>query len=176
MKKASLFCVVCILYAGIGHAHLDTKMNRAILAATAEDKTRTDKQKLFENRCQTIVDRVGFEEGVTGAARKFSCDVIGVGITLYAGADLGKHSPEEVGQHFVDALAKEGLQSEVFIKHGHEYGSSMAFYINGETWLDESVDPLSAIKKVDTLIAEANLILLKRGRIQEWIAADSEKT
>ena len=175
MRKASLLCVACILYAGVAHAHLDTSMNRAILAATAEDKTRTDKQKLFENRCQTIADKVGFERSVTGAARKFSCDVIGVGITLYAGADLGKHSPENVGQYFVDALAKEGVKAEVFIKHGHEYGSSMAFYINGETWLDDSIDPHSAIERINTLIAEANLILLKRGRIKEWIVNDSEK-
>lgn len=152
------------------YADLDTTINRAILEATAHDASRTNEQKLFENRCETIAATVGFEDNVTGQARRYSCEVEGVGITLYAGADLGKHPPEKVGKYFVDALAKKNLPARVFIEHDHEHGSSMAFYIDGQSWNGRAIDPLSATKQIDALVAEANLILLTRGRIDQWIS------
>jgi len=164
-----------IVLAAPVYADLDTAINRAILKATAEDTTRTDRDKLFENRCETIAATVGFENDVTGAARKFSCDELGVGIALYAGADLGKHSPEKVGQYLVDALAKEGLKAKVFIKDDHDYGTGVGFYINGRSWLRESVDPVKGIEMLEGITAEAKLILLTDGRVDRYIMAPSEK-
>lgn len=146
-------------------ADLDTAINRAILEATAHDTSRTNEQKLFENRCETIEATVGFENDVTGQARRYSCEFDGVGITLYAGADLGKHSPEKVGQYFVDELAKEGVKSRVFIHSDHEHGSSMAFYVNGSSWKDEPVRPSDALGMIEFLANESKLILYTEGRI-----------
>ncbi len=162
------FCVLALVITP-AFADLDTAINRAILKATAHDTTRSDKEKLFKDRCKTIEKYVGFENDVTGQARKYSCDVPGVGIALYAGKDLGKHSPEKVGQYFVDKLAAEGLKAEVFIKPDHEYGSSMGFYIDGESWLQEPARVSESIKKVDFLADEAKLILFTEGRAKEWI-------
>ena len=151
-------------------ADLDTEINRAILEATTHDTSRTNEQKLFENRCETIAATVGFEENVTGQARRYSCEVNGIGITLYAGADLGNHLPEKVGKYFGDALAEKNLPAQVFIERDHEHGSSMAFYVDGQSWNERAIDPLSATEQIDALVAETNLILLTRGRIDQWIS------
>lgn len=176
-KRQAVFWLGSALLISISvaaYADLDTAINRAILKATAHDTSRSDEQKLFENRCETIAATIGFENGVTGQARKYSCEVNGVGIALYAGDDLGKHSPEKVGKYFVDALAAKSLPAQVFIERDHEYGSSIAFYIDGQSWNRQAVDPLSATKQIDALIAETNLILLTRGRIDQWISVPKE--
>lgn len=149
-------------------ADLDTEINRAILKATESDASRTKKEKLFKYRCEIIARHIGFADDPTGSATKYSCDVLGVGIALYAGKDLGKHSPETVGKYFVDKLAAEGLEASLFIEPNHPHGTSMAFYINGESWRREAVDPLEAADMVVTLATEAKLILLNEGRIQGW--------
>ena len=64
---------------------------------------------------------------------KYSCDVAGVGIAIYAGADLGKHSPEKVGQYFIDKLLEEGLKAEMHIEHNYAHGTGMEFFVNGES-------------------------------------------
>ena len=143
-------------------ADLDVKINRAILDATKHDNTRSEADTLFKSRCQTIASTVGFENDVTGRAREYSCRETGVGITLYAGNDLGKHPPEKIARLFRDRLAKHKVRSRVFIKKGHPYGSSMAFYINGESWLREPVQPSRGYEMIEALAAETNLILLKR--------------
>ncbi len=149
-------------------AHIDTEINRQILTATKSDTSRTDKDKLFTNRCDTIKQYVGFEESISGQAREYSCNYTGVGIALYAGSDLGKHSPESVGQYFISELKKRGVSAQFFIKPDHEYGSSMAFFIDGRTWLLEPINPLEGIKDIDFLANETKLLLLKGGRITEW--------
>ncbi|GAB5451155.1 MAG: hypothetical protein Hals2KO_14830 [Halioglobus sp.] len=148
-------------------ADLTTDIDGAILAGLRHDTSLTKKEKLFTYRCESIERTIGFSETPTGQATKYSCDVAGVGIALYAGADLGKHPPEKVGQYFVDALAKEGVRAKVFIKPDHEFGSSMAFYINGDSWRDDPVDPLKGVDLIKFLAAESKLILFADGRIEK---------
>ena len=169
---AKLVLTLCIA----AHAHsdefksLDADINKGILEALEHDTSRTGTEKLFENRCQTIRETVGFEDSVHGQARKYSCDIAGIGITLYAGEDLGHHKPETVAKHFTNYLTnKRGLPAKVFIKHDHTHGTSMAFYINGRTWMYEPVSPLEGIEKLKFLGDEAKLILFTQNRIPEWI-------
>tara|TARA_R110002049_G_scaffold285233_1_gene466052 strand:+ start:21311 stop:21814 length:504 start_codon:yes stop_codon:yes gene_type:complete len=152
------------LHAAVTHADLTTDIDGAILAGLRHDTSLTKKEKLFTYRCESIERTIGFSETPTGQATKYSCDVAGVGIALYAGNDLGKHSPEKVGRYFVDALAKDGVRAKVFIKPDHEFGSSMAFYINGDSWRDEPVDPLKGVDLIEFLAAESKLILFADGR------------
>lgn len=151
------------------YADLDVTINRAILEAAKHDTSRSDKDKLFKNRCETIKKYVGFEDNVTGQARKYSCDVAGVGIALFVGKDFGKHPPEKIGQYFIDKLAERGLKAEVFIKKGYEHGSSMAFYINGTTWMMDYLRPSEALNKINFLANETKLILFNEKRISDWI-------
>jgi len=156
--------VVWALEAPLSQADLTTDIDGAILAGLRHDTSLTKKEKLFTYRCESIERTIGFSETPTGQATKYSCDVAGVGIALYAGKDLGKHPPEKVGQYFVDALAKEGVKAKVFIKPDHEFGSSMAFYINGDSWRDEPVDPLKGTELIEFLAAESKLLLFADGR------------
>ena len=113
---------------------------------------------------------MGFEEGISGQAREYSCDVAGIGVTLYVGEDLGKHDPAAVAKHFTDYLTnKRGIPAKAFIKKKHPYGTSMAFYVNGQSWLLEPVNPLQANEKLEALSAEAKLILFTQKRVAEWI-------
>lgn len=159
--------VIAVLWVSPVQADLKLDINRALLREAAPDTSRTDHEKLFVYRCETIEKTIGFSKTPTGQATKYSCEEPAVGIAFYAGADLGKHPPEKVGKHFQDELAKHGMRSEIFIKHDHEYGSSMGFYINGDSWLRLPIDPLEATKKIEALAAEAKLILFTDGRIKE---------
>ena len=109
----------------------------------------------------------GFLKRPRAGRQNIPCDVPGVGIALYAGKDLGKHPPEKVGKYFVDYLAKEGVKAEVFIKPDHEYGSSMAFYINGDSWTDDPLRPSEALEDLEFLANESKLILYADGRIKK---------
>ena len=159
-----LWAIACIgFWMMPAHADLKTDIDGAILAGLRHDTTLTKHEKLFVYRCQSIARTIGFSETPTGRATKYSCDVPGVGIALYAGKDLGKHSPEKVGQYFVDYLAKEGVKAEVFIKPDHEYGSSMGFYINGDSWTDDPLRPSEALEDLEFLANESKLILYADG-------------
>ena len=159
--------LLVLLWAFPVQADLQVDVNRILLRESASDTSRSDYEKLFTYRCETIATTIGFSDTPTGRATQYSCNKPGVGIAFYAGSDLGKHPPEKVGQYFKDELAKYGMISEVFIKHGHEHGSSMASYINGDSWLPLPVDPLEGTKQIEALAAEAKLLLFKYKRITE---------
>lgn len=159
--------LIALLWPLSVQADLQIDVNRALLRESASDTSRSDYEKLFTYRCETIANTIGFSDTPTGRATKYSCDEPGVGIAFYAGPDLGKHPPEKIAQYFKDELAGYGMISEVFIKTGHEYGSSMAFYINGDSWLPLPVDPLEGAKQIEALAAEAKLILFTDGRIKK---------
>ena len=160
--------MILFVFSYSSFAHIDTEINRQILTATKSDTSRTDKEKLFTNRCDTIKKYVGFEESISGQAREYSCNYTGVGIALYAGSDLGKHSPESVGQYFIEGLQKRNVNAQFFIKHDHEYGSSMAFFINGTTWQLEPLAVMEAIKDIEFLANETKLILLHEKGVNSW--------
>ena len=162
-----LWLLVCLV---VSPAYADLRLDevRAILKAAKANKTLTDHEKLFVYRCKTIAKYLGFSDTPTGRATKYSCDIPAVGIAFYAGKDLGKHPPEKIAQYFKDELAKHNVKAEVFIKRGHAHGSSMGFYINGESWLREVKRPSEAVKMIEFLAAETKLILFTKGRIKEW--------
>ena len=169
-KKVTSVLSVAAISLAVKAGDLDAALNKSILDALAHDSSRTGTEKLFDNRCKTIRETVGFEDSIDGKAREYSCDVDGIGITLYAGEDLGKHKPETVAKHFTDYLTnKRGLPAKTFIQRGHPHGTSMAFYINGSSWLFQPVNPMKGIEKLDALAAEAKLILLTDERVDGWI-------
>ena len=94
------FSMMVALWAVPVWADLQIDINRILLRESAADTSRTDHEKLFVYRCETIAKTIGFSGTPTGQATKYSCDVPAVGIAFYAGSDLGKHPPEKVGQHF----------------------------------------------------------------------------
>ncbi|SEN38615.1 hypothetical protein [Nitrosomonas marina] len=170
MPKACGYCCVFLLIALLWplsvQADLKEDIDRAIIKGNAADTSRTDHEKLFVYRCESIAKAIGFSETASGRATKYSCDQPGVGIALYAGSDLGDHSPESIGTYFKSELTKYGMNAQVFIQDNGNYGSSMGFYINGDSWLNEPVRPSRGVELIEALAAEAKLILFKRGRIQ----------
>lgn len=160
--------LLAVLWVFPVQADLKEDIDRAIIRGNAANTSRTDHEKLFVYRCESIAKAIGFSETASGRATKYSCDQPGIGIAFYAGSDLGKHPPEKIAQYFKNELAEYGMISEVFIKHAHEHGSSMAFYINGDSYLSDPVRPSEATKLIEAIAAEAKLILLTKGRIKEW--------
>jgi len=161
-----LWLLACLVVSS-AYADLKTDVDQLIINKLAEDKTLSNQEKLFDCRCDMIAKYLGFSETPTGRATKYSCDVPAVGIAFYAGKDLGKHPPEKIAKYFKDELAKYNVKAEIFIKHDHEFGSSMGFYINGDSWLSLPIDPLKAVKEIDILATEAKLLLFSKGRIKK---------
>ena len=137
--------------------------------AYAGSSTDEDTYLLFSGyRCEVLIKLGGFSKTVTGKATEFSCQKPSIGIALYAGKDLGGNPPEKIAKYFQHELKKLGVKSEVFIKKNHEYGTSMAFYINGDSWLKEAITPRKAVEMVDGLAAEAKLVYFTNGQIKKW--------
>lgn len=169
MKKVTILLIsLGFVYSDIVFADLQSDQDKALLIASQADTNLTKEEKLFKYRCPTIRKYLGFADSIMGKAIKYSCDKAEIGITLYAGKDLGNNSPEKVAQHFKNQLAKRQVKAEVFIKSDHPYGTSMGFYINGGSWLRDPVDPLKGIELLDALAADAIMILYSEGRIKEW--------
>ena len=169
MKKSMLVLLLLgLVHSGYAMANLQSDHDRAILKSSEADTSLTKKEKLFRYRCQTIKKYLGFDDTATGKAIKHSCDKPEIGIALYAGDDLGEHSPEKVAEYFERELTKNNISAKVFIKHKHPYGTSMGFYINGSSWLRDPVNPLKGIELIEALAAEALLILYTEKRIKEW--------
>lgn len=160
--------LISLVFAGI-HAGENKRPNKpGELPPYKPLSERDDYEKMFVYRCETIAETIGFADTPTGKATKYSCDQPAIGIALYAGKDLGEHKPEKVVQYFIDEIAKYGLNAESFIKHDHLSGSFMVFYINGESYLRDPIDPLSAIDLIEGLAAEAKLLLYTAGKFTEW--------
>jgi len=166
-RLIGLWLLACLVVSP-AYADLKTDIDQLIIRKSAADKTLTKQEKLFDYRCDMIAKYLGFPDTPTGKATKYSCDVPAVGIAFYAGKDLGKHPPEKIAQYFRDELAKHNVKAKIFIKHDHEYGSSMGFYINGDSWLGKPKRPSEGVKMIEALAAETKLILLTEGRIKKW--------
>lgn len=138
----------------------------ASLALNTHAENKESSLLFSGDRCKHLEQFKGFSNNVTGKATKYSCNNQAVGIALYAGKDLGKHPPEKIAKYFVDQLAERKVSSKVFIKHNHKHGSSMAFYINGDSWLTKAKRPSEAVKMIDNLAAETKLVYLIGGRKQ----------
>jgi len=162
-----------LLLLGLTHSGFlwaDLKRDEAIalLRAAKAEKNLTDQEKLGRYRCDMISKYLGFKDTVIGKARKYSCNTPEIGVALYAGEDLGDHSPEKVAQYFKDEFTKNNINAEVFIQKNHPYGTSMGFYINGESLIRNPVDPLKGIEILKGMAAEALLILYTEKRISTW--------
>ncbi len=169
MKRSSLIWMLAgLIHSGVVLADLQVNEAAAILKASKSETSLTDHEKLFVYRCDMIRNYMGFPKTPTGQATKHSCEKPEIGIAFFAGSDLGSHSPDKIGNYFKAELSKYHINAEVFIQDNWQHGSSMGFYINGESWLKEPVRPSQAVEKIETLAAEALLILYTKGRIQEW--------
>ena len=146
-------------------ADLQTFLGAELLRAAKHDTSMTDHEKLFVHRCATIEKHLGFSDTPLGRAIEYSCRGLVIGITLYAGKDLGKHSPEKVAGHFKSELSKQAMTSKVFIKHNHQHGTAMAFFINGKSVTADWVRPTKALKILEGIAGEARLIYFKNGQI-----------
>ncbi len=160
MKNTTLIlAILCLFHTTTTHADLQSYQDRAILIASKAETNLTKVQKISTHRCEMIKKYLGFSDSIMGRAIKHSCDKAEVAITLYAGKDLGEHSPEKVAQYFKDELLKHHVKAEIFIRKNHPHGTSMGFYVNGGSRLKKPVDPMRGIELLEALAAETILIL-----------------
>lgn len=167
--RIAAVALCCAIPWGVFATDLQLSEASAVLQASAHITKWTKHEKLFVHRCQIMRDVMGFADTPTGKAQEYSCNETGVGIAFYAGKDLGKHPPEKIARLFRDGLAGYKVPAHVFIEHEHPHGSSMAFYINGESWLRKLVRPSKGYEMIETLAAETNLLLYEGGRIDAWM-------
>lgn len=159
------FCFSSLSYAGY-----QADLEREVLRASLPDTSMTSYEKLFVYRCETVEKYLGFEDTAIGNAMKYSCnDAPQIGIALYVGSDLGDYPPEQIRKVFIERLDKEGLTAEVFIQKELEFGSAVIFFVNGESYLEDRVNPVEALKQIEVLSAEAKLMYIQSGQAEHWI-------
>ncbi len=149
-------------------ANLQTILNSQIIQAAKHDSSLTRMEKLFERRCEMIEKYLGYRDNPMGHAMKYSCQEPQIGIAFYAGPDLGDYPPARIERVFLDRIGDEGLKAKVFTDLNHKKGSSVIFFINGETYLKDSVNPVKALEQVKYLVAEAKLIFISRHQVDVW--------
>lgn len=156
---------------------LDMALASELLSASKQDQSMNKHEKLFVHRCATIEKYLGFKKTPIGHAMKYSCTAPVVGVALYAGGDLGDHSPEDIAKYIEASFAKNGMKAKVFIDKKHEHGSSVAMMMGGGSHLYNPVGPLDAIKSIKSFASEAKLIYFKDKKItsdelEKWVKSE----
>ncbi len=147
---------------------LQALLNAQVTKAAKHDTRLSRMEKLFEKRCEMIEKYLGFKDDPMGKAMEYSCQEPQIGIAFYAGPDLGDYPPSHIERVFLDRIGDEGLKAKVFTDLKHEHGSNVVFFINGETYLKDPVDPVKALEQVKYLVAEAKLIFISRKQVDVW--------
>jgi len=105
-------------------------------------------------------NNVGRELDASFSAHDYSKKNIGaVGISIFAGQDLGQNSPELLGTALVNSLLKRGVQAECFVHHKTmPNGTGVDFKIAGLSWgKNKSLQVSEALnaEMMDKVAAEA---------------------
>lgn len=136
-----------------------------VLGAVKHDTSMTNGEKLYVHRCAIIEKHIGFDDTPIGQAMKYSCTAPVVGVAFYVGKDLGNHSPVKVANYIKAEFAKNGMVAEVFIKLGHEHGSSVTYFVEGGREILNPLPPAKAINKLEGFVAEVKLVYFKDKKI-----------
>lgn len=139
-----------------------------VLRASKAETSISDADKLMARRCEMLTKYVGFKDTPMGKAMKYSCDAPQIGIAFYAGPDLGDYPPEQIERVFLDRIGDRGLKAKVFTDLEHEHGSSVVFFVHGDTYLRNAVDPVEALSEVKNLINETKLIFMAYRLVTKW--------
>lgn len=155
---------------------LSGMLGNELLKAAAQDKTLSDKEKLFKYRCSMIKKYLTLTDTPTHKAVSHSCSDAVVGVSFYVGDDLGKHSPEKIAVHIENEFAKHGVSAKVFFRENKPYASRIAFMMKGGSFLYEPTDPISAINSIKSFAAEMKLLYFRdkditSDQLKVWVKA-----
>ncbi len=169
--------------AGAAHAdkaqpnRLDLALASELLEASKSDQSISKHDKLFTKRCEVIDKYLPPTSTPIGKAMVYSCTAPAVGVAFYAGKDLGQHSPDKIAKYIEASFAKNGMLAKVFIESEHRHGSSVAMMMNGGSHLYNPMNPLEAIKNIESFAAEAKLIYFTDKKIspkelEKWVKSE----
>lgn len=92
-------------------------------------------------------------------AHEYSQQNVGsVGISIFAGRDLGEHSPEYLGALLVNEIRARGVQAECFVHHERmPNGTGVRYHVAGLSTSDESLGITASFDEevLDGVAAEA---------------------
>ena len=102
----------------------------------------------------------GQEINAGATAHRYSQDNLGyVGISIFAGQDLGEYTPEYLGTALVNSLRRRGVEAECFVNHTpNQNGTSVDFHIAGLSWNGDgglSISQALNAELMDSITAEA---------------------
>lgn len=101
----------------------------------------------------------GREVDASYSAHSYAQDHVGyVGISIFAGRDLGDNSPEYLGALLVNELRSRGVQAECFVHHERvPNGTGVRFHVAGLNMSDDSLGITASFDEdmLDGVAAEA---------------------
>ncbi|MEP0175017.1 MAG: hypothetical protein ABJH28_10835 [Paraglaciecola sp.] len=154
-----------VLSSPIAYAGIQADFDRELIEVSEAETRYTNKQKLFDKRCEMVKQYVDTDGTILRKAMGHSCEKLTIGVALLAGDDLGKHSPEKVASHFENELAKHKMQSKVFIQKGYKHGTSLVFFVDGSSYYANYVNPVQALDSLKSFVADVRLMYFKNGQI-----------
>lgn len=148
IKEIKIFAALAFTFFSMpAMAGIQAELDRALVDAARPHTNLSNKEIMFERRCEMIEKYLGYDGTALSQAMKYSCQGTQIGVALRVGADLGKYPPERIRDVYIERFRKEGLNAEVFIQEELEHGSNVVFFVNGESWLKELVGPIQALEK-----------------------------
>lgn len=111
----------------------------------------------------------GRELNAGTSAHAYSQQNVGnVGVSIFAGRDLGEHSPEYLGALLVNEMRDRGVQAECFVHNERvPNGTGVRFHVAGLSMSEESIGITASFDEdmLDSVAAEAKtagMILVAR--------------
>ena len=130
------------LLARFGGAVAAVGLATSPVLATEGPRSEPDMAPRTTEYCAPLVrTSTGRELNAGTTAHAFSQEHVGsVGISIYAGRDLGDNSPEFLGALLVNELRSRGVQAECFVHHERvPNGTGVRFHVAGLSMSEESI-------------------------------------
>ena len=148
------------LLARFGGAVAAVGLATSPVLAQADSEVRDTLELRSEAFCGDLYrTSTGRQVDASFTAHNYSQQNIGkIGVSIFAGQDLGEHSPEFLGTALVNSLRRRGVEAECFVHHEEmPNGTGVNFHIAGLTYSEESLSISEALNAevMDALAAEA---------------------
>lgn len=175
MTLRMLILGLCMVMSFPAFAGIQAALDGQILDAAKAKSRLSDQDILFDRRCEMIEKYLGYDDTAMSRAMHYSCQGMQIGIAFFVGPDLDDYPPERIRQAYIERFDALGLPAEVFIDDQYQHGTNMVFFIKGECFLPERIDPVDALDQLTTISSNAKMMFIEAGWTKKVSLSDEER-